>query len=131
MLHVRPSNTRGYAHHGWLESFNSFSFASYYDPDNMGYSVLRVINDDKIAPAAGFGMHGHQDMEIITYMLEGELAVRLKNGAVKRLKAGDALTETVNTLHNGHNVGAGPVKLIVFYAGVVNTPLTVMKADGQ
>lgn len=97
MLHVRPSNTRGYAHHGWLESFHSFSFASYYDPDNMGYSVLRVINDDKIAPAAGFGMHGHQDMEIITYMLEGELRHTDSMGHSEVIRAGDVQRMTAGT----------------------------------
>lgn len=97
MLNIRPSNTRGYANHGWLESFHSFSFAGYYDPENMGYSVLRVINDDKIAPATGFGMHGHQDMEIITYMLAGELrhTDSMGNGSV--IRAGDVQRMTAGT----------------------------------
>lgn len=97
MLNIRPSNARGYANHGWLESFHSFSFSSYYDPDNMGFSVLRVINDDKIAPATGFGMHGHQDMEIITYMLAGELrhTDSMGNGSV--IRAGDVQRMTAGT----------------------------------
>lgn len=97
MLSVRPSNTRGYANHGWLESFHSFSFASYYDPQNMGYSVLRVINDDKVAPATGFGMHGHQDMEIITYMLEGELRHTDSMGHSEVIRAGDVQRMTAGT----------------------------------
>jgi len=97
MLSVRPSNSRGYANHGWLESFHSFSFASYYDPQNMGYSVLRVINDDKVAPGTGFGMHGHQDMEIITYMLEGELRHTDSMGHSEVIRAGDVQRMTAGT----------------------------------
>jgi len=97
MLHVRPSNTRGYANHGWLESFHSFSFASYYDPEHMGYSVLRVINDDKVAPTTGFGMHGHQDMEIITYMLAGELRHTDSMGHSEVIRAGDVQRMTAGT----------------------------------
>lgn len=97
MLYVRPSSTRGYANHGWLESFHSFSFASYYDPKHMGYSVLRVINDDKIAPATGFGMHGHRDMEIITYMLEGELRHMDSMGHSEVIRAGDVQRMTAGT----------------------------------
>lgn len=105
MTYIRPAAERGRAQFGWLDSHHSFSFGNYYDPNHMGVSVLRVINDDRVDPGAGFGAHGHKDMEILSYVLEGEIEHRDSMGNKKRIPAGDFQIMSAGTgvMHSEYN----------------------------
>ncbi|HYE79169.1 MAG TPA: pirin family protein [bacterium] len=97
MITFRPARARGHFNHGWLDTYHSFSFAEYLDPRYMGYRTLRVINEDKVAPRAGFPTHGHRDMEIVTYILEGALAHKDSTGSAGTIRPGDVQRMSAGT----------------------------------
>lgn len=97
MISIRKSSDRGHFNHGWLDTYHSFSFGDYFDPENMGFRTLRVINEDVIAPGEGFPTHGHRDMEIITYILAGELAHQDSLGNRETIKTGELQRMTAGT----------------------------------
>jgi redox-sensitive bicupin YhaK (pirin superfamily) len=114
MIRIRPAAARGHANHGWLDTNFSFSFANYYDPKHMGFRALRVINEDWVSAGKGFGAHPHNDMEIITYILEGELSHRDSTGTEATIKQDDVQRMSAGTgvVHSEYNDSDKPVHLL-------------------
>ncbi|MBM4072559.1 MAG: pirin family protein [Planctomycetes bacterium] len=143
MLRIRRSADRGHFNHGWLDTYNTFSFSDYYDPEHMGFRVLRVMNEDRVAPGQGFGMHGHRDMEIVTYVLEGALEHKdsLGNGDVLRPGEFQRMTAGTGIRHSEFNPSATePVHLYQIWImpernglppGYEQRPIDVKKSENR
>ena len=114
MITIRPSAERGHANHGWLDTYYSFSFSDYYDREHMGFRDLRVINEDRVSAGRGFGMHPHRDMEILTYIIDGELSHRDSMGRGATLKRNDVQRMSAGTgvMHSEVNQSPDPVHLL-------------------